>query len=117
MAKRNSIAKISSLYKEAVKAVEDLKDLDLTKEVKKSRITFSNPRRVVALELRKHYILVHSPELQFIKGLLSEEEGKQKVNGFIVTKDSRGFTYIRLYSLTEIPKFQETVKEFAQHNR
>jgi len=109
--------KISNLYREAIRAVEQLKDLDLSKETKKSRVTFSNPRRVVALELRKHYVLVHCPEEKFIASLLVEEDGKKKIQGFILTKDSRGFTYIRLYTLLEISNFQEAVKVFAQHNR
>jgi len=116
MAKKE-LKKIELVYREALKLVENLKELDLTKETKKSRVTFSNPRRVVALEPRKHYILVHSPELKFLEKSTLLSEDKTKFQKFNLTRDSRDFTYIRIYSLTELEDLKTVVTEFASHNR
>lgn len=116
MEKKESLKKIANIYRVLEREIESLKDLDLTKESKKSRVTYSNPHRVVALELRKHYILVHSPQLKYLKDFIEEKENKKFLKEFILTKDSRDFTYIRIYSLTEVPRFLEALKIFNTHN-
>jgi len=117
MEKKESLKKVALVYREALKAVESLKDLDLSKEAKKSRVTFSNSKRVVALELRKHYILVHSPELKYLEKSKLFNPAEQKIKIFKITKDSRNFTYIRLYTLLELEDFKEVVREFSTINK
>jgi len=114
-----AIAKIEELYKQAVEQVAGLNDLDLTREDKKSRITFSNAKRVVALEQRKKYVLAHLPELKFLKAgkAIEMREKKAFIKSFLLTHDGRGFTYARLYTVQQLPEFLEVVKIAAQHNK
>lgn len=115
MAKLNeSISKTNEALLKAVRG------LGLNEEAQKSRITFSNANRVCALEVRKHYVLVHLPKRENLKELITTvpENGKDidHIEPFRPLFDSRKWTYIRVSKPAEVRDALKVI-EFAQaHN-
>ena len=124
IAKKTKKLSIKSLAKELIKIVVNSK-LDLKRENKKSRVTFLNSRRVLSLETRKRYILVHLPRLDYLKKskkveILEVDKDKKfraKILNFSLTRDSRFYTYIRIYSSKELEEFKEVLEIASNFNR
>lgn len=113
---------IKTLAKELISIVET-SGLELRKEKKKSRITFFNSKRVLSLETRKRYILVHLPRIDYLskaEEVVVEDKQtatfKAKILDFNLTRDNRYYTYIKIYSTKEIPEFKKVIKIAAENN-
>lgn len=109
--------------KEEIKAVyklllEEIRKLNYNEELRQSRLTFSNPRRVVAVEARKHYILLHLPKKKNLEELLVKDEKTQvdHIEPFEVTYDGRGWAFVRVSSVEQIPRAVEIVEFASKHN-
>lgn len=120
MTKKNPI---KALKKEMIAIVEK-SGLELRRENKKSRVTYFNSRRVLALEERKRYILVHLPRLDYLRKSekvavesKKDEEFRAKLLEFSLTRDSRYYTYIRIYSKKELESFKAVLAIASSNNR
>ena len=126
MAKENKETKgvtIATLYKDLISQVK-ASGLELREEKKKSRITFHNSRRVLSLEPRKRYVLVHLPKIETLEksdavSILSkaDEDFRAKISSFSMSIDARGYTYIRVSAAKEMEDFGTVLKIANEFNR
>jgi hypothetical protein len=98
--------------------------LELTKVKKGSRISYSNTRRVLSLEERKRYVLVHMPKIEFLGKspavtILSKdgEDFNAKLNDFVLTADRRGYTYIRVAKKEQVAAFADALVIANEFNK
>ena len=75
---------------------------------------------MVAVEARKHYVLLHLPKREKLKELITTTKENEKeidhIEPFKMSYDSRGWSYIRVSKPTEVPKALEVIKFAIQHN-
>lgn len=100
--------------------VKKAKGMQLNQEDKDSRITFSNAHRVMALEQRKKFVLVHLPKKENLKDQITtvNENGKDvdHIGPFAVTYDSRAWSYIRVSRREEIDEAVKVIEYAKAHN-
>jgi len=84
--------------------IKGIKKMGLTERELPSRLTFSNGNRVVALERGKRQVTLHLP-----KQLKDADTPLKK------TFDKRGFGYVRINSLQQVPDALSLI-EWAQSN-
>lgn len=94
---------VDQIYSALLNAAESM---GLTKKVYPTRIQFSNGTRVVALEKGKKRVTMHLP-----KKLLDKEISASMKKSF----DKRGFGYVRVNSLTDVPEAISLI-EWAKEN-
>lgn len=100
--------------------VRETRTLKLNEEKKKSRTTFSNAHRVVAYELRKHFVLVHLPKRENFKDLITTLKKNDKdvdhIEPFDLSYDSRTWTYLRVSRQEELEPALKVVSYAKDHN-
>ena len=113
--------KLNEAIKETyVGLLKEVRTLELNEEKQKSRITFSNANRVVAVEARKHYVLLHLPKranlLELIKTVKEGEKEVDHIEPFKMSYDSRGWSYIRVSKPADVSKAIEVIQFAKTHN-